>query len=252
MSLPSVFDKFEWIKGAWASNSWSKYKLSNDSVTTDYLNCDGVCAEGAIHVDMGRLGDYTSTIGLKWDYQASTRYKSPNIHQSNKVQQQIDAFNFRDSLHRVGDWIASDFLRSWVAKRKNEKLMQHRSKPRCECWQYQSKLDNTITEIEGVKYCLDWRVALDAYDHNMIPTFNDQRGQKESVIKAFLTDLDQHPHYVGVRSLLRLSPAQFEKVESGFKKAYKSLGRSTSYDSIIGSDTGMEHFYQALVDTRCL
>tara|TARA_R100000808_G_scaffold4903_1_gene15334 strand:- start:11 stop:772 length:762 start_codon:yes stop_codon:yes gene_type:complete len=253
MSLLSVFDRKQWIKGAWASNSWNKHFISNDTVTTDYKNCNGVCAEGAIHVDMGRLDDYTSTVGLKWNYQASTRSKSPSIHQSDKVQQQIDTFNFRDSLHRVGDWIASDFLRSWVEKEENQELMRHRTRPRCECWLYQSKLDNTITEIDGVKYCMDWRVAKDAYDHNNVPTFNDQRGMKESVIKAFLTDLDRHPHYMAVRSLLRLSPKQFERVEEGFRKAYKKLDRPVyKYDHIIGSDTDMGRFYNALVETRCL
>jgi len=264
MSLAAVLDKYQWVKGAWVTTSWNPQTLFSDGGSTDYENATGVCAEGAIHMDMGRYQQFSTEAGVEYQYNSEPRYISHLM--SGEVRQQIDVLNFRDSLHRVGDYIAVEYLRRWLGFKYNQNLMKHKGRS-CPCWRYQdpSRMSNTITEIDGIKYCIDWRLGLDTtYVYGTITSFNDQHGLTEEVIKKFLSDLDKFPQYRAVRQLLRMSPEKFETVQKGFKTAYmvkrSQLPRGAESDNALTyseilsgvSREEIEVFHEALLETRCI
>ena len=207
-NLLTMFDAKQWIKGAWHANkitldSLGLPRLAHDSYNYDDTGanpCNGMCAMGFIHSDLGGAMFKLDTDHFKYDPEQYGYNIPPRTSPTQRVTY------FRNILRGVGEVIAGEVFDAWAATSENPRIRGY-------SLESQHGHDNWMLMKEhGVRY-----------DPSEIIHFNDNDATPEEDIRAFFEDLMDYPPYVSLRRLVLMPDEQLTLYAEGYLESLAPL-----------------------------
>ena len=204
MSIVSrVFDKYQGIKGDWASASWDAEHLQftdaegvtrkgvgyrSNSSSENYSTCNGVCAMGAIHVDLGRP---TANNPQQYEIVANIVTQRQNQRLGIKPKNPVDDVDYgmllRSWLYAAADVAANTIWHRWAAV---EKAAGNAVLNKTDGY---GNYRHEIMDEEQLPYA------------DGIISWNDDPQTSEEELREFFTILSDHAEYRQARILLDLN-----------------------------------------------
>ena len=217
MAITAIFDKVRWIKGEWGSKKVEAdhgsfhgrsrkpvYRSVLGSSTFDTKVCVGMCAEGAIELDLGM----ERHDGDPYDY--------AKFYEEGRAKDWLLGGNwFRGLLYQVGKDYSNKFLRKYALNQ----------------YEYHSSYGSS-------QDALYWSQIVNV---EQIPDFNDHLDTKEEDVRDFLEELEKTNIYNNIQRLCRLSDKELEVFKQGYIKRLRNEGNS--YSNISGF-TSYTHYNQ--------
>ena len=223
-NLLTMFDAKQWIKGSW--HAWQVVthegelapRASADAPT--YADegvdkpCNGMCAMGFIHYDLGGAIFKAVVDDYKFDpYNYS--YKIPT-----SMPQRVNYF--RNILRAVGEIIAGEVFDAWAETHSDKRVYKY--------------CNRAVNGEEEHARMLQHGYL---YGSEQIVNFNDSEDTPEEDIRDFFEALMDKPRYEDLRRLVRMPDEQLIMYAEGYLN-------SASADVNVGSWYAQTHYKQLI------
>lgn len=199
-NLLTMFDAKQWIKGAWHANTMRhesgdlapRCQIESPSYADVGPNaCNGMCAMGFIHTDLGGAQFKLVTDDFKFDpYNYS--YKIPSF-----LPRRVDYF--RNVLRSVGEMIAGEVFDAWSETHSETRVVA-----------YSNMAQHGEEEHERNKQ------AGYTFGSEQIVNFNDSADTPEEDVRDFFEALMDNPRYNTLRRLVLMPDDQLTMYAEGY------------------------------------
>jgi len=211
-NLLTMFDAKQWIKGSW--HAWKVTELHGElapraaSDAPSYADdgpmpCNGMCAMGFIHTD---LGGAIFKVGVD-DYKFDPYNYSYKI--STSMPQRVNYF--RNILRAVGEIIAGEVFDAWAETHSDKRIYKY--------------CNRAINGDEEHTKMLEHGYL---FGSEHIVNFNDSEDTPEEDIRDFFEALMDNPRYEDLRRLVRMPDEQLTMYAEGYLNS-------------LGEDAGQWH-----------
>ena len=200
-NLLTLFDAKQWIKGTWHANKTMLDALglprsNGDSFSygdTGDLPCNGMCAMGFIHTDLGGAMFNLDTDDFKFDPDNYEYNIPPRTSPTKRVEY------FRNICRAVIEVVAGEAFDAWATTSEDVRIHGYSLEAQ------HGEESFKLMQFNGVRH-----------DASEIIHFNDSDDTPEEDIRAFFQDLLDYQPYERLRRLARMPDEQLTLYAEGY------------------------------------